>query len=45
MAVADAVARHDRPLCITMAGGYGLDVNDTVDVQFNSVQLACEHFQ
>jgi len=30
------------PVAITMAGGYGIDIHETVDIQFQTVQIALE---
>lgn len=36
----DACRRAGLPVVVTMAGGYGRDVDDTVDIHFATVQLA-----
>jgi acetoin utilization deacetylase AcuC-like enzyme len=38
--VLEACRSAGLPVAITMAGGYGQDINDTVDIQFATVQLA-----
>ncbi len=38
--VFEAVAAHNLPVAITMAGGYGRDIHDTVDVHLRTIQLA-----
>lgn len=38
--VLDTCARQGLPLAITMAGGYAEDVEDIVDIHFNTVQAA-----
>jgi acetoin utilization deacetylase AcuC-like enzyme len=30
------------PVAVTMAGGYGIDIQETVDIQFQTVQIATE---
>jgi acetoin utilization deacetylase AcuC-like enzyme len=30
------------PVAVTMAGGYGIDIRETVDIQFQTVQIAAE---
>ena len=37
--------RNRKPLALTMAGGYGLDVRDTVQVQINTFALALAHWK
>ncbi len=32
----------DLPVAVTMAGGYGIDIQETVDIQFQTVQIAGE---
>lgn len=32
------------PVAVTMAGGYGIDIHETVDIQFQTVQLALKAF-
>jgi acetoin utilization deacetylase AcuC-like enzyme len=41
--VFEACRRSGLPVVLTMAGGYGRDVNDTVDIHFASVQLAASY--
>jgi acetoin utilization deacetylase AcuC-like enzyme len=41
--VFDACRRSGLPVVLTMAGGYGRDVNDTVDIHFATVQLAASY--
>lgn len=33
------------PIVVTMAGGYSPDINDIVDIHFQTVSLALEHFK
>lgn len=40
--VFDFCAHHSLPLVITLAGGYAEDVNDIVDIQFQTITLAKE---
>jgi acetoin utilization deacetylase AcuC-like enzyme len=40
--VFEACARERLPVAVTMAGGYGHDVNDTVDVHFQCVRQVLE---
>lgn len=37
--------RRRKPLALTMAGGYGIDVGDTVQVQINTFALALAHWK
>lgn len=32
------------PVAVTMAGGYGIDIHETVDIQFQTVQIALEGY-
>lgn len=41
--VFDACRCGGLPVVLTMAGGYGRDVNDTVDIHFATVQLAASY--
>ena len=34
----------DLPIAVTMAGGYGIDIHDTVGIQFQTVRIALEHW-
>jgi acetoin utilization deacetylase AcuC-like enzyme len=34
----------NAPVAITMAGGYGIDIHETVDIQFQTVQIALKAF-
>lgn len=36
--------RANLPVAVTMAGGYGIDIHETVDIQFQTVQIALEAF-
>ncbi len=38
--VFDLCARHGLPLAVVMAGGYARNIDDTVDIQFNTVRAA-----
>jgi acetoin utilization deacetylase AcuC-like enzyme len=38
--VFDAAVARELPVAITMAGGYGRDIDDTVDVHLQTIQLA-----
>jgi acetoin utilization deacetylase AcuC-like enzyme len=41
-----AAARERRiPVVVTMAGGYGRAIEQTVALQWRTLQLACEHWQ
>jgi len=40
--VLDACRSAGLPLAIVMAGGYGKNVDDTVDIHFQTVRLAAE---
>jgi acetoin utilization deacetylase AcuC-like enzyme len=40
--VFEACSRERLPVAVTMAGGYGHDIRDTVDVNFQTVWLALE---
>jgi hypothetical protein len=40
--VLDACRAARLPLAIAMAGGYGKNIEDTVDIHFQTVQLALE---
>jgi len=42
--VLSAAAGRDLPVAITMAGGYGRDINVTVDIHLQTVQLAAVAF-
>jgi acetoin utilization deacetylase AcuC-like enzyme len=39
-AVYDFAARHGLPVVVTMAGGYGRDLDQTVAVHYNSIKVA-----
>jgi acetoin utilization deacetylase AcuC-like enzyme len=39
----EACRRANLPVVVTMAGGYGRDVNDTVDIHFETVRLAATY--
>jgi acetoin utilization deacetylase AcuC-like enzyme len=41
--VFDACRRAGLPVVVAMAGGYGRDVHDTVDIHFNTVQMAASY--
>jgi acetoin utilization deacetylase AcuC-like enzyme len=41
--VLDFAARHGVPLAVAMAGGYGRDIDVTVDVHLNTVRAALAH--
>lgn len=41
--VFDACRRAGLPVVVTMAGGYGRDVDDTVDIHFATVRLATSY--
>jgi acetoin utilization deacetylase AcuC-like enzyme len=41
--VFDAAATRGIPVAVTMAGGYGRDIDQTVDVHVQTVQLAAAH--
>lgn len=43
--VLDLAASLRVPIAVTMAGGYGTDIETTVDVHFNTVRQALEHWQ
>jgi hypothetical protein len=38
-----ACHRAGRPVAITMAGGYAREVNDIVDIHFQTVRIALEY--
>lgn len=40
--VLEAAFSRGIALAMAMAGGYGHDIGETVDIQFNSLRLACE---
>ncbi len=40
-----AVLARRIPIVVTMAGGYGRVIEDTVDIQFKTLSLACEHWR
>jgi acetoin utilization deacetylase AcuC-like enzyme len=42
--VLDLAARLQVPVAVTMAGGYGHDIDSTVQVHMNTVQAACAHW-
>ncbi|MDT8305379.1 MAG: histone deacetylase [Anaerolineae bacterium] len=41
--VLDACRRAGLPVVVVMAGGYGRDINDTVDIHFTTVSLAANY--
>jgi acetoin utilization deacetylase AcuC-like enzyme len=41
--VFDFAARHDVPIAVAMAGGYGREIDVTVDVHLNTVRAALAH--
>lgn len=41
----NAAAQRDLPVAITMAGGYGRDINVTVDIHLQTIQLAAVAFR
>jgi acetoin utilization deacetylase AcuC-like enzyme len=43
--VFDSAAALGIPIAVAMAGGYGIDVETTVTVHFNTVAAACAHWQ
>lgn len=43
--VFDACRRAGLPIVVTMAGGYGRNVDDTVDIHFATVQMAARYAQ
>lgn len=43
--VLGAAAERGIPVVVTMAGGYGHDLAQTVALQWRTLQLACEHWQ
>jgi acetoin utilization deacetylase AcuC-like enzyme len=43
--VFSAAAGRDLPVAITMAGGYGRDINVTVDIHLQTIQLAAVAFR
>ncbi len=43
--VFDFCARHQAPVVVTMAGGYGRDMATTVQAKFNTLQLALGAWQ
>jgi acetoin utilization deacetylase AcuC-like enzyme len=40
--VFDLCRRHGLPVAVVMAGGYARNIDDTVDIQFNTVRAALE---
>jgi acetoin utilization deacetylase AcuC-like enzyme len=42
--VLDACRKRDIPVAIAMAGGYGYDIADTVDIHFQTVELAVHRY-
>ncbi len=42
--VFDWCFRHRVPVAVSMAGGYSPDVNDIVDIHFQTISLATDHF-
>ena len=36
--------KFDIPICVTMAGGYADDINDTVDINFSTIKTAFDEF-
>jgi acetoin utilization deacetylase AcuC-like enzyme len=40
--VLEACASERLPVAVTMAGGYGHDINDTVDLYFQTVRQALQ---
>ncbi|MFZ5541776.1 MAG: histone deacetylase [Pseudomonadota bacterium] len=43
--VFDLAFRLGAPIAVAMAGGYGRDIDVTVDVHFNTVRAACLHWR
>jgi acetoin utilization deacetylase AcuC-like enzyme len=43
--VFDLAARLRAPVAVTMAGGYGHDIETTVQVHLNTVEAACSHWR
>ena len=43
--VLDFAKTHDLPIAIAMAGGYGLQIETTVEVHAQTVQLALQLFK
>lgn len=42
--VFELCSRHGLPVAVVMAGGYARNIDDTVDIQFNTVRCAAEFF-
>jgi acetoin utilization deacetylase AcuC-like enzyme len=42
--VLGACRQANLPVAVTMAGGYGIDIHETVDIQFQTVQIALEGY-
>ena len=42
--VLTTLRRKNIPVAVTMAGGYGLDISDTVDIHFQTVEIAATVF-
>ncbi len=40
--VLDALQRRGIPVALSMAGGYGRVIDDTVAIQFTTLSLACQ---
>jgi hypothetical protein len=40
--VLDACRKSDLPVAVTMAGGYAPNIEDTVDIHFQTVCIAAE---
>lgn len=43
-AVAEKTFCHGIPICVTLAGGYAVNVEDTAKIHFNTVQVFLEEF-
>ncbi len=42
--VLEKCRQANLPVAVTMAGGYGIDIQETVDIQFQTVQIALKAF-
>jgi acetoin utilization deacetylase AcuC-like enzyme len=42
--VLTTLRRKNIPVAVTMAGGYGREISDTVDIHFRTVEMAVEIF-
>jgi acetoin utilization deacetylase AcuC-like enzyme len=43
--VLDFAKTHDLPIAIAMAGGYGINIETTVEVHAQTVQLALQQYK